>query len=113
MFRSIRHFFYKIKLILRWIPVLWKTNSYDWIYIYKILGAQLDFMAEDFEKFGMCVDSDDLAWEMRKAAMMCRRIAKDEYIYSRFSPWGDQYYYAQDVDYLCHMLKRKGRRWWD
>jgi hypothetical protein len=127
----------KIKRVLKWIPVIWK--SYDDGYgLLDIMSFHLKLSEKDFREHGHCVNSGKYADEMRLAALLIDRISKEDYVHNAFdcvenkdNPplngafvkrpfvpkqeiWEyEEYMVKQDLELLAKLLKNKVRCWWD
>ena len=135
---AIQSFFERIGKLIRYFPIIWCDEDYDWTYIYCLLAYKLQRMSDGFYEWGHHVNSDNYAREMKIAAALCKRIADSDYIFlnkdsycgnPKLGPWlqqgmkwkghnqapyfYDDYMLKQDLEYLHRLLTRKVRSWWD
>ena len=116
-----------------WLPVIWKDRDFDWDYIYQMLDFKLQRLAKCLEQ-GYGVKGGKRGREARIAAALCRRIVKDDYLFSEppIGPWNhvspfrrklafpeyerrwySDYMLKQDLRYLHEYLTKNVRSWWD
>ncbi len=96
----------RVRRLARWLPVIWRSRTWDYQYTLNILGYSLTELGECLER-----SRDKEAKRIRYVCALIRRI--DEGV-----AWGMG---AKDPDALENMywneifdtIKRYGQRWWD
>lgn len=73
-----RRLFNRIYKIIRYIPVLWKDEDWEWTYLFLLLEKKLSLM-EIAIREGYNIHSDKIGDEIKRARLMCHRIYADEY----------------------------------
>ena len=129
--------FRKLKKIIGWIPVIWKTYD-DYTGLLDVMEHQLKRMEHDFRFHGHCVGSDRSADEMRLARLLVERLRKEDYVSNAYDFVNDpkhpilgggfvrrplvpkqelwdyeEYMLKQDLRVLTNLLRKKLRFWWD
>ena len=127
---------YKLKTFIRnvWLfrKELAEFQPWDSSFNYALLGRSFELSGYCHKNHGHLVRSELTAQELHIAATLCKRIVEDEYydMYFDFDltkPFGQMSSVKsnipkrveftnkrqQDVDYLCHLIKRKSLHWWD
>ena len=94
LFRPVTGFFYKIKRVINYLPIIWK--GYDWDYHYS-----LDLFKYQLERTADYLESDKaLTLDAKKHAMRIRTTIKlMERVY-------DDYY---SVEYIDEMIEKYGK----
>jgi hypothetical protein len=64
--------------IIRWIPVVWEDNDWDWYYLSRVMEYKLRKMSKSFKKEGVSVEADKCAKEMLICAELLKRLMKDD-----------------------------------
>jgi len=120
--RQIRILIWNIKNIIGWSRILWNNFDWDESFLFQIMEYKLLRMSEYFKTMGMSVDRDRQAKECKTTALVLRRLIDCDYsIYDDCGPspkrnvsWTEEKYFTkQDIEYLCTMLKKHVRNWWD
>lgn len=75
----VRSFYYGIKNLKKWFPIIWKDRDWDYFYLYKILKFKLERMEYLQRKYGYAVDSNKIADQIKLCINLLDRILKDEY----------------------------------
>ncbi len=76
----IRRFIRRAKNILRWLPIIWKDEQWDYYYIFEILKHKLIFTAEHTRKYGYHVNSNYDADRMMLCVRLIEKIQNEEYM---------------------------------
>jgi hypothetical protein len=78
---------------LRWIPIIWKDQDWDHWYLYKIIQVKLKHMEEYQRKYGISVNNNDYADQMKVCINLLERLIKDDYMENAFKnhdvKWGE------------------------
>jgi hypothetical protein len=98
----------------KWRKVIWNDRDWDWAYLYQAIEFKLLEMAKLHRKYGICVNAEEMAADMEKAARLLRRIYEDDYYpdeewnyeKSRFMQQADLYNFAK-------LFRDKSMTWWD
>ena len=107
-----RHFFSRMRRLLRWIPVIWRNQTWDYQYTLNILGYSLEELAHCLEN-GMLVNGPRNAKRIRCVCNLIQRIDNG-------TAW-DMTSNAKKVielesmywDEIWDTIKRYGQGWWD
>jgi hypothetical protein len=101
IFYSIRR---GVRNLIRWFPVIWMDEDFDWAYLAGIMETKFRFMAEDAKTWNN-VGSEKQRKELLECAELLARIiddvGKNEEI---MKAWQER---------LGYLISRKLRRWWD
>ena len=97
MKEKIKDFFRNIRLgipnLIKWAPVIWKDRDWDQYFLYIILQFKLKQMEQLQRKYGISVNSNDYADQMRTCILLLERIIKDDYLHNVLKPheekWGE------------------------
>lgn len=155
--RRLKHFLRNLRRLWYWLPVIWRDGWWDYCFLLQMIEAKLRWDADHNERDGLACDSDRRVRQMRVAAVLCERMARDEYttpwdkeqheeaerffkcidshykasggkvMYSSewytpdprnemYARWGKEHaemMFEQDLDYLCTLLRKHLRSWWD
>ena len=75
----IRSFYDGVKNIIRWIPIIYKDRDWDYFFFMNIIQFKLKNMEKFFKEYGVSVNSERDAREMRKCILLLDRIMEDNY----------------------------------
>lgn len=127
----------KIKRILSWLPVLWKTHVWGYDSLLVIMQHQLKLMEYAFREHGMCVGCEKRATEFHLAQLLIQRIVDEAYTGNAFEVFStgsafldykfekrpmvpkqkiweyEGYMKQQDLELLCQLMNKKLFDWWD
>ena len=72
---------YKIKNVIRWLPVIWNDADFDYAYLIDIIGFKLLNMYKFFsnDKLTVCVDSNEIALEIKEVLDAITRYRNNDY----------------------------------
>jgi hypothetical protein len=76
----IRRFIRRAKNILRWLPIIWKDEQWDYYYIFEILKHKLIFTAEHTRKYGYHTLAEYDADKMMLCVRLIEKIQNEEYM---------------------------------
>lgn len=76
----IRRIIRRIKNLIRWIPIIWKDEQWDYYHIFEILKHKLIFTAEHTRKYGYHVNSNYDADKMILCVKLIEKIQNETYM---------------------------------
>ena len=111
----------KIKNVLRWLPIIWKDEQWDYYHIYEILKHKLIFTAEHTYKHGYHTNSKYDADRMMLCVRLIEKIQNEEYMDVLIN---DDNITMEKIDAACNKQKKAKRilfklldkyieGWWD
>ena len=107
-------FLYSIKRgignIIRWTPVIWDDEDWDWGYLAKIMEWKLRKMSSNFSKRGVTVSSNKNAQEMLICASLLKRLRDDDLLGIMGEPQEVRMNEWQKM--LGDLIGKKLRIWW-
>lgn len=77
--RPVRKLPRKVVKLLKWFPIIWKDEDWDYHFIYEILKHKLRFTRECISKYGYHANKETVCKHIRMAEILIERIQKDEY----------------------------------
>lgn len=89
----IKRFYRKIKNILSWMPILWQSYEWDYVYFLKIIKKKLELM-EDFylhSEQAYSLDSDKTAEDIREAITILDRMIECDYLSVALEKFDEKY----------------------
>lgn len=110
LFRNID---YGIMNLWQWKKVIWNDRLYDYEFLLIIMKKKLELMENHFRYDGHLVDHVKDANNMKKLILTLDRLIKDEYIFNTSNYKEEEYLIKQDLDYMCNIIKKHIRSWWD
>lgn len=143
MIRLLKHLYWDIQRVIRWIPVIWKNKEFDHSYFLQILSFKFKLMEEFYSsKYAISVDSEKCAEEIHICKLLCDRLIADNYHdmlgreirmypndkgvlqfetlnegcqFGISKDWQhyESYMQNQDLRYLCEILQKHLFSWWD
>ena len=136
--RRIKRFIENLVRIFQYLPLIWRDRDWDEQFLLTLLEFKLRRMSNYFHKYGITVGNEEQAKQCKLAADLCKRMIDSEYWehgiewvqtgeefldgYFRRKPgfffWEspmkyEDYMYEQDLYFLCRILKKYMRQWWD
>ena len=121
MKRRFRTYLRRIKNIIRWMPVLWRDEQWDYYYIYEVLKHKLTIMAANIRENGNHVtakyDADRMMLCVKLIGMVqseyyCTKAFENREITSELVKSSyKQHNKAKRI--LFKMLDNYIERWWD
>lgn len=117
----LKRYIWKIKNIIRWIPILWKDQDWDHFFIYEILKNKLKFQSEHIRKYGYHTRSEKDAAEIDYAIQLIEIVQYEKMMDDAFNNenWNED---ELDAAIDAHNQKRKElfqyleqniEKWWD
>jgi len=81
------------KNIVIWFPVIWNDRNWDQFYIYKIIKYKLIQMEKYHRNYGISINSNQIAKEIKLCINLLNRIIDDGYLDNVIDPhnkkWGE------------------------
>jgi hypothetical protein len=118
---KLRHFFKRISNLIRWAPIIWNDQDWDYSYIYNILKHKLIFMSEHMYNNGYHALSKQDADRMMLCVRLIDKIQDEEYMdklinndnitLEDIQKAGDKHNKAKKL--LFKILEQNIERWWD
>jgi hypothetical protein len=107
--RKIKIFFRKLKRLIQYIPVIWKTDDYDYGYSIEMFRYQLERTGKFIKKSGHLENSDLVALQIKRACELIdngyqggyveqaeaefeRQYGKSEIVFKEFTEGGEDEY---------------------
>jgi hypothetical protein len=75
-----REFFYNIKRIIEWIPILWNDRDWDYGYLLLILEFKLKRMRLNITRGGIGQNATRTGKQIAYAEFLIRRLREDNYL---------------------------------
>lgn len=141
VYRELCRIPHKLVNIKRWIPVIWKDNDYDQIFLFDVMIFKLKNMEKFFNSdWAMSYDAKLYAEDIHKAVELLEYIRNEQYEEDGMKPYYDRYpleikntkeysmesnkffneclnrseeLYQEKMTEFCTLLKDKVRYWWD
>ena len=102
MIRYIKRFFFNIKRIVEWIPILYNNFDWDYYYLLKIISFKLKLMEKHFREDGVTMAAEKHANEMKSMIEICDRLIADDYAEI---PYGRNYKLLENRTELAYAKK--------
>lgn len=114
----IKQFFRKLKRVWDFLPIIWKTDDYDFAYAIDLFSYQLNRTADYIQNRGFIDSADDVASEIRTATRLMKKVYEEEYIDEALEYEGDKLEQAIEKQYkaeriLWKFIAHNIRKWWD
>ena len=117
----IRRIIRRTKNLLRWLPIIWKDEQWDYYHIYEILKYKLIFTAKHTYKHGYHINSKYDADRMMLCVRLIEKIQNEEYMDVLIN---DDNITMEKIDAACYKQKKAKRilfklldkyieGWWD
>lgn len=103
--KSIRKFTRNIKQLIKWIPIIWRDEDWDYEYFLKIAQFKLEQMAELHVKEGDAMNSKLYASEMLHASHLLLQAIEDV----QHSDSEQQ----KKIDDSFKYISKNLMKWWD
>ena len=111
----------RTKNLLRWLPIIWKDEQWDYYHIYEILKHKLIFTAEHTREYGYHVNSNYDADRMMLCVRLIEKVQNEEYMEVLID---DDNLTAEKIEVainkqrkarklLFKILEQNIERWWD
>ena len=114
------YFIARIVRVLKWIPVIWKTHTWDYGYTLIILKRSLEDLYNCIDEYGVHVNKHRELKRMKVTLLLLDRIIKDDYYMQE--PFFDNEKHKfecmvsrerLDEELLYKYLWKYGSGWWD
>lgn len=117
-----------IKNVVRWAPVIWDDQDYDWDALASIMEYKLRRMSLHFKHNKYVTGADRVERETLMCAELLHRLRDDSYYFDsaqktmgRDTQFNGRHLWVkrhdqlrkQDSEYLFKLINRKMRTWWD
>lgn len=99
-----------VRNVVRWFPVIWRDEDFDWYYLVNIMETKFRFMAED-AKGWTSVNSERDRKELLECAELLKRLKDDEW--TGADGWRHEVRMNGWQERLGHLVGKKFRCWWD
>jgi len=100
VFRNIKHFFYRVKRFLDWLPVIWNDADFDYAYLLEILQFKLKKMLEWFDSDKPNVESaPQTAKEIKEVLFCLDRYFNETYRKVEYAEFDVKYGLSSDDDF--------------
>lgn len=76
LFRKFRRIGKRIRTIIKWIPILWYDEDWDFYYVYNVLQKKLEFVQKDM--LNSSIENRELYANKIKTAIRLIEMVKDE-----------------------------------
>lgn len=94
---KLKKLYRKTKNVIRWIPVIWADEQWDYRYLYAVLYFKLKCMEEFFRSDETHIlYAENVANYIRIAKCLTKRLHDDEYLSRALIPF-DKQYNSEDV----------------
>lgn len=130
----IKRLFWNIKVVIQWLPIIWNSFDFSWIYLIKVIQHKLKSMEEFYESDKpnlMCAKENIKS--IKTCRILCERLLDSEYMnclglkFKDFnliaqrckigisSDWlnYENYMEKQDLELLCKILQKRLFTWMD
>lgn len=117
----IRRIIRRTKNLLRWLPIIWKDEQWDYYHIFEILKHKLIFTAEHTRKHSYHVNSEYDASRIMLCVRLIEKVQNEEYMEVLINDDNltkeklDAAYNKQKKarELLFKLLDKHVERWWD
>jgi hypothetical protein len=80
MIYRLKRFFRNIHNLIRWFPIIWRDEQWDYYYIFELLKHKLIFTAEHHYKYGCHTSASYDANRMMVCVRLIEKIQNESYI---------------------------------
>jgi len=115
--QRIRRISKKIRTIIKWIPILWYDEDWDFYYVYNILHKKLEFVEKDMLKSHL--ENNNLYANKIRTAIRLIEIVRDEKYLDEYllgNDWGNAKKaiekHAKAKKVLFNYLNHNIESWW-
>lgn len=85
-YRKVQNLLITLSRVLYWLPIIWKDRWWDSSFLLRILEAKLRYDSKRYAKYGHHVGNEREARQMLVAAVLCKRLADQNYT----TPWDQE-----------------------
>jgi len=128
---------YGIRNLITWFPVIWRDRDWDEYFLFVVMHEKLKRMEHLHRHYGMCVDDEKYANQMRTCRILIKRLMDENYFdYSLLPKTGcfedmlkplppelsrkimvehkkEELQINQDLDLLFKTMRKHIQKWWD
>ena len=114
MIWKIKVLYWKVRNLIRLVPIIWKDEQWDESYVFKLLAFKFKLM-EDFynSKYAISADSKKVASEVRVCRLLCNRLITNDYDEMLDVEWEWETEDILPICYGCHTIGWIADRWMD
>jgi hypothetical protein len=76
----IRRFIRRTRNLIKWFPVIWQDENWDYYYIFEILKHKLTIMSKHIDENGYHVSAKYDASRMRLCVKLIEKVQNEEYM---------------------------------
>jgi hypothetical protein len=108
---KLKRIFHRISNIIRWFPVIWSDNDWDFQYFYDILAFKIENMLKYYDKSAILCEEDkqEIVKDLLRCSQLLDKLTNNLYEEEAFS----DYYYKYPGDYFDHIqIERNGKQVW-
>ena len=116
--RKLRRIGKKIRTIIKWIPILWYDEDWDYYFIYNILQKKLELTREYLLKDGHLDNNEHIASRIQTAINLIEAVKTEKYIddvllldFKSFDKGYHKHNRARNL--LFKFLNHNLHHWWD
>jgi hypothetical protein len=99
---------------IKWAPVIYEDRWWDHAYLFRLLQKKLQLMEKGFVKYGIALDSEKVAKQIRTCHLLLKRLTDDEYGEMAFKRYEEIYGDRSDLlfkgDPLLHDESAREKR---
>jgi hypothetical protein len=100
-----------LRNIVRWLPVIWHDEDYDWDYLAKVMEVKMKWMSKHFKDNARVVDSIQMSKELMICSELLRRLREDNFNGKDYNETELITKHHQEM--LGNIIGKKLRHWWD
>ena len=111
----------RTKNVLRWLPIIWKDEQWDYYYIFEVLKYKLVIMSDEISRAGNHEMAEYDASRMRLAVRLIEKVQNEDYLIGMINEdnltremliAGERKHFkARRI--LFKLLENYIERWWD
>jgi len=91
MLYHIKHFFRRIKNIIKWIPVIWETYDWDCYYSIEVFKFHLQQVQKRLEEDEFGVDSKNISIRLAMILKLMDRVYSNYYLFEVLDEFEEKY----------------------
>lgn len=111
----------RTKNVLRWLPIIWKDEQWDYYYIFEVLKHKLVIMSDEISRAGNHEMAEYDASRMRLAIRLIEKVQNEDYLMEMIDDddLTKEKIVAQERKHkkakriLFKLLDQYIERWWD
>lgn len=106
-------FWWNIKNICAYIPVLWNNQDCDWSGLLLIMSVKLRRMSDHIREHNIIQGAEKTSREILMASELCRRMSEEDYLFKAKDFDEETKLFDRDMELFCRLFRKKLRCWWD